>query len=150
MAAGKLLSGKENGEAVHAASFLNQRLLILDSELLCYPNELRRILLHELFHFVWRRLGNPTRWQWETLLRREWDAKAKGELGWSAEWRKEAMQITDVHNRSRRWREYACESFCDTAAWLWGPPHAEHTLPSRHRNHRKIWFQGIADKPFSI
>jgi len=147
---GKLHSGRKAGTEVHAASYLTERRLVLDSELLCYPSELRRILLHELFHFVWRRLGNPKRSAWEEVLRRECKDKAKGELGWSAEWRKDAMRPADVKNRTLRWRQYACESFCDTAAWLWGPPHAEHTLAARFRNRRKLWLQGIATNPLSI
>ena len=147
---GKLHSGRKVGAEVHAASFLTERRLVLDSELLCYPSELRRILLHELFHFVWRRLGNPKRFAWEELLRREYKEKAKGELGWSAQWRKQAMHSTDIDNRTLRWRQYVCESFCDTAAWLWASPDAEHTLATRFRNRRKLWFEGIAAGPLSI
>lgn len=147
---GKLHSGRNDGVEVHAASYLTERRMVLDSELLCYPRELRRILLHELFHFVWRRLGNPKRFAWEAVLRREWKDKAKGELGWSAEWRKYAMRPSDVQGRTLRWRHYVCESFCDTAAWLWGPPHAEHTLAARFRARRKLWLQGIATSPLSI
>ena len=25
----------------------------------------------------------------------------------------------DIAGRTRHWREYCCESFCDTAAWLY-------------------------------
>lgn len=135
---------------MHAASFLPSRRIVLDSELLCYPDELRRILIHELFHFVWRRLGNPKRFEWEDVLRLELQARARGELGWSAEWRKLAMAPSDVQRRTLRWRNYVCESFCDTAAWLWGPPHAEHTLAQRHRSRRELWLRGITGRPLSI
>jgi hypothetical protein len=147
---GKLHSEMDRGMAVHAASYLVSRHMILDRELLCYPKELRRIIIHELFHFVWRRLGNPKRLAWEDLLRSEMKTKAKGELGWSSEWRKEAMLPEDVRGRSLRWRHYACESFCDTAAWVWGPGHAEHTLARRFRELRRVWMQRIARGPLSI
>ena len=42
-----------------------RREVVLDSELLEQPAELMRILAHELFHFVWRRLDNRARRQWE-------------------------------------------------------------------------------------
>jgi len=35
--------------------------MVLDSELLSSPGELARILIHELYHFVWWRLDNATR-----------------------------------------------------------------------------------------
>ncbi len=147
---GKLYSERDSGTAVHAASYLVSRHMILDSELLCYPEELRRIIIHELFHFVWRRLGNPKRLAWEELLRSEYRAKAKGELGWSSEWRKDAMLPEDVRGRSVRWRQYSCESFCDTAAWIWGSEHAEHTLARKFRELRRAWMRGIASGPLSI
>ena len=147
---GQLHSGRKTGTEVHAAAYLNTRKVILDQDLLCYPSELRRILIHELFHFVWRRLGNPKRFEWELVLRREWERGAKGELGWSAEWRKNDLRPQDVMNRSLEWRHYACESFCDSAAWVWGPPHPEHSLSLRFRPGRKVWFQGISSRPLSI
>jgi hypothetical protein len=75
-------------------------------------------------------------------LHREFKASAQGELGWSAEWRKQALEARDRRTRSRRWREYCCESFCDTAAWRYsgGPRHPEFTLPARFRAVRRAWF----------
>ncbi len=55
------------------------------------PRELARILVHELFHFAWVRLGNPARRSYEALVREEWKRRARGELGWSAESRKRAL-----------------------------------------------------------
>ena len=99
------------------------------------PREFPRIFVHELFHFVWLRAGNPRRWSFERVVRGEFRSGARGELGWSAEWRKAALRAGDVRRRSRRWREYCCESFCDTAAWLYSGVirHPEFTLaaPSR-------------------
>jgi hypothetical protein len=109
------------------------------------PPELARILLHELFHFAWVRLGNPRRFAFEQILGREWDAGARGELGWSAQIRKEALGAGDVDGRSRAWREYVCESFCDTAAWCYGSldDHAEFTLKPRFRDRRAAWYRNF-------
>lgn len=114
--------------------------MILDRELLERPGELRRIVVHELFHFVWLRLGNPTRAGWDALLRRE---KGSGELGWSSEWRKRERPAFG----SRRWREYVCESFCDTAAWLYArlKRHKEFTLGGEARRRRAAWFQAMVE-----
>jgi hypothetical protein len=122
------------GQAVHAGSFLRERRIVFD----CTRSEFPRIFVHELFHFTWL----PARFAWEALLRRELRAGAGGELGWSAEWRKQALAARDRQSRSRRWRDYCCESFCDTAAWLYsgGPRHPEFTLAARFRAARRAWF----------
>lgn len=124
---------------VHAGSFLRERRISLD----CTRAEFPRIFVHELFHFVWLRAGNAVRLSWEALLESELGAGARGELGWSAEWRKQALAAGDRASRSRRWREYCCESFCDTAAWLYSGirSHAEFTLAARYRARRRIWFR---------
>jgi hypothetical protein len=69
---------------------------------------------------------------YEQLLGAE---RAPGELGWSAEWRKLALTPAHRRDRSRAWREYCCESFCDTAAWLWSglARHPEFTLAAQYR-----------------
>src|SRR5436309_8241789 len=121
---------------VHAGCFLRERRIAFD----CTRAEFPRIFVHEVAHFIWGRLGNPLRWNYEDLLRREFEARALGELGWSAEWRKAALRGVDVTRRSRRWREYCCESFCDTAAWLYSgvARHPEFTLSGRfHRRRRR-------------
>jgi len=141
---GKLLSGKSApGNEVHAASLIRERRVILDSALKKQPAELARILTHELYHFVWVRLGNPARWSFEELLRREILSHAPGELGWSAERLKQGLHRRDRAVRSRRWREYVCESFCDTAAWLLTNfrDHEEFTLPRVWRCDRRAWFE---------
>jgi hypothetical protein len=124
---------------VHAGSFLRERRIALN----CTRAEFPRIFVHELFHFVWLRAGNAVRLSWEALLESEHGAGARGELGWSAEWRKQALAAGDRVSRSRRWREYCCESFCDTAAWLYSGirNHAEFTLAGRHRTRRRAWFR---------
>jgi hypothetical protein len=125
--------------AVHAASFLRKRRIAFD----CTTSELPRVFVHEVFHFVWLRAGNEPRRAFEQLLAGEWRARARGELGWSAEWRKGKLTAADVRRRSRRWREYCCESFCDTAAWLLSGirEHDEFTLPLAYRGRRRAWFR---------
>jgi hypothetical protein len=128
---------------------MRERRIVLD----CTAREFPRILAHELFHFVWLRLGNPGRKAFEELLARESRAGARGELGWSAEWRKRALTAADIDLRTRRWREYCCESFCDTAAWLYSGlrSHEEFTLRARFRDRRRAWFQKtIAGRRLSI
>jgi len=115
---------------------------VLDPSLKNNLREHRRILLHEFFHFVWVRLGNDRRRAWEMLLQAEWEARGRGEAGWSAEWRKRKLSREDVANRSRLWREYCCESFCDTAAWVKGGVHPEVTLSRTRRRVRQAWFRG--------
>ena len=140
----RVRSGKlaPKGVAVHAATYLRERRIVLDRALLRRPRELRRIFLHELFHFVWWRLGNPRRLDWETLLAGELRAGARGELGWSAEIRKKSLTTRDIAERTRAWREYCCESFCDTGAsiLLSGGRHQEFTLAARFRRRREGWF----------
>ncbi len=128
--------------AVHAGSFLRRGEIVLDSALLESPPELARILIHELFHFVWMKLGNPARRSYELLLESECRRGVAGELGWSAEHRKRALAARDRIARNRRWREYVCESFCDTAAWLFTSRrrHGEFTLPAPERRLRQRWF----------
>ena len=124
---------------VHGGAFVRERRMALD----CPAAEFPRIFAHELFHFAWVRAGNRARRSFERILRDEWRQGARGELGWSAEWRKRELSAADVRARGRRWREYCCESFCDTAAWLYSglPAHAEFTLAQRRRARRKSWFE---------
>jgi len=128
---------------VHAGSFLRERRIAFD----CTDGELPRIFVHELFHFVWLRAGNPVRRSFEELLRAERTGRARGELGWSAEWRKNALTEAAVRRRTGAWREYCCESFCDTAAWLYSGrrSHSEFTLGGRCRKKRARWFQEVLE-----
>jgi hypothetical protein len=137
---GQLLSAAgERGTPVHAASFIRRREIILESELLAKP-ALPLIVVHEIFHFVWARLSNATRGSFSALLTNELRLHARGELGESAAVRKQ----TDPHRR-----DYICESFCDTAAWLYAPrgnhPHA--TLAKRWRIRRRLWFEATFRGP---
>jgi len=135
----KLYSNRAHGQPVHAASFMRKREIVLEAELQRRPRELARILTHELFHFAWIRLSNQARGSWDALLRSERAAHARGELGWSSESRKSAL----TSRKQAAWREYVCESFCDSAAWLYSGVrrHSEFTLAERHRRRRAEWFR---------
>ena len=125
-----------------AGASIPRRLILLDAAVFARRGEFERILIHELFHFVWLRAGNPRRRSWESLLKAELAVHARGELGWSAEWRKKTLRAGDIAGRTRRWREYCCESFCDTAAWLYSDVrrHPEFALAAQFRAPRRIWF----------
>ena len=123
-----------------AGADIRKREIHLHPTLRRQPAERSRILTHELFHFVWVRLGNPRRATWKQLLETELAAHARGELGWSSQWRKA--------NLPRNFPNYACEAFCDTAAWLFSncPEHEEYTLANKWRGRRRAWF--LANPPF--
>jgi hypothetical protein len=132
---------RDGGRDVHAGSFVRKRSIAFN----CAKKEFARVCVHELFHFVWLRLGNQRRRAYEEVLRTEFTAGARGELGWSAEWRKNELTAGDVQFRNRLWREYCCESFCDTAAWIYSGirRHPEFTLLRKFRERRRRWFTGI-------
>lgn len=125
-----------------AASSIPRRLILLDASVLLNRGDFERILIHEMFHFIWVRFSNARRRSWEDLLAYEFDRKARGELGWSAEWRKNKLRVSDSRSRGPAWRRYACESFCDSAAWRFAGlrRHEEFTLPVRFRRERRLWF----------
>ena len=129
---------------VHAGTFIRRRDTVIDAQLCRKREELARILIHELFHYAWARLGNPARRSFEALLLAERRQGARGELGWSAEMRKQTLSVTG----GRLWREYVCEAFCDTAAWLYSGirSHDEFTLAARHRQARARWFEAVFRK----
>jgi hypothetical protein len=131
-----------------AATSIPRRVVYLDAAVLARSGDFERILLHELFHFVWVRLSNDRRRSWETVIAGEMHARETGELGWSAEWRKQKLSAADIHSRSLRWRSYACESFCDTAAWLYAGlrRHDEFTLAASSRRARRAWFRASIDR----
>jgi hypothetical protein len=85
-------------------------------------------------------IGNPRRLAWERLLQREWRKGARGEAGWSAEWRKRLLTNQDVRARTKRWREYCCESFCDTSSVIYSGPTNETTLATKWQELRAIWW----------
>jgi hypothetical protein len=149
---GQMVQPEKGGEPVHAATFIRRRLMLLERPLLNDHRELRRVLIHELFHFAWVRLSNTQRKEWEELLMAETSNQVKGELGWSAEWRKDELSAADRRNRTRLWREYACESFCDTAAWRYSrlASHDEFTLAQRWCARRGAHFDRLTLRPLAL
>jgi hypothetical protein len=142
---------------LHAASFIPQRYVVLRRSLFRRRIELGRIFYHELCHFFWPRLGNPLRQRYEAMLEREFRDGTRGELGYSAELRKEKLRAAGGSPgrkaRLRRlWREYVCESFCDTTAYvLLGPErrvrHSEYTLSGAARERRCRWVASLCGLP---
>lgn len=131
---GKLLSGSiDRGVPVHAATFIRRREIVLETELTRKASDLRLITVHEIFHFAWARLGNSARRAWAALLEAESSAHARGELG----------ESSSVKKNPAYTRDYVCESFCDTAAWLYaGVLRSRHfTLSERWRTRRHAWFE---------
>ncbi len=126
-----------------AGASIPRRLILLDAAVLARRGEFERILIHELFHFAWVRLSNQKRRAWERVLAGELRDRVRGELGWSAEWRKETLTFADPRFRTPKWRRYACESFCDTAAWMFAAlsAHDEFTLAAASRRLRRRWFR---------
>jgi hypothetical protein len=134
---------------VHGGALLRERKILFD----CTRAEFPRIFVHELFHFVWLRAGNPARLSFDRLIAREIAGRARGELGWAAESRKQRLAPRDARLRTRKWREYCCESFCDTAAWLYSglADHPEFTLATPWRARRHEWFERAqTERRFSI
>jgi hypothetical protein len=126
-----------------AATSIRDRLILLDRSVFRRKGEFERILIHELFHFVWVRLSNAKRRGWEQVLAKELQARISGELGWSAERRKNKLMAHDRRDRTPAWRSYCCESFCDTAAWIYAglTSHDEFTLAARASAKRESWLR---------
>jgi hypothetical protein len=141
-----VVSYRPESPRFHAGSFMRERRIALHPELRGARGELARIFVHELFHFAWLRLGNPARWSYESLILPEIRRGVPGELGWSAECLKERLARRDIRKRSRRWREYCCESFCDSGAFFYSGVrnHPEFTLPAAARSLRHAWFSRSA------
>lgn len=140
---GKLLSNALKGDAVYAGCFLKKRRIVLEEQMLRTPRVLERIFVHEVFHFAWSKLGARRRASFEKLIAGEIRASREGELGWSAESIKLRLTHSDRKNRTRRWKDYLCESFCDTAGWFFGSArkYSEMTLSRECREARRRWFR---------
>jgi len=133
---------RARGSEVHASTFLHRRLIILDSALLRNRPERERILAHEIFHFVWWK-APAIRAAYADRIHQEFASGIKGEMGWSAEWRKLELKPADLKHHTRRFRDYLCESFCDSSACLLLriSRHPEITLPARARRARRNFFE---------
>jgi hypothetical protein len=139
------------GTPIYGASFIRQRRIVFDQDLIRNERLLRFIAAHEIFHFVWARLGNRKRTEFADILRAEIASGARGEMGESSELKKTELSPRHRHQRRtgppagptslRRWREYVCESFCDTAAWLYGDRSIKTTLAKRWLARRIAWFE---------
>lgn len=137
---GQLISrAAGRGTAVYAASFIRQRKIVFDASLLANPRQFRFFLIHEIFHFVWARLGNPKRSEFARLLAREFAGGARGEMDESSALSKERLRTCSP----QRWRDYVCESFCDTAACLYAGGRSNTSLARRWRKHRQTWFRAL-------
>ena len=141
---GKLLSGDvSRGTPVYAASFIRQRRIVLEESLLGHEQAWHFILAHELFHFVWVRLSNLQREQYGALLHHERQRRARGELGESSEVQQTLLSI-GIEFHPKWCRDYVCESFCDTAAWIYtGFRHGSSRLRPRWRERRRNWFTSV-------
>jgi len=140
---GKLLSRADRGTQVYAATYIRRRKMVLETSLLADPAALRFIFVHELFHFVWVRLGNKTRDEYSGLLLAEIARRARGELGESSAVKK--AELRDDHGvlpSSALWRDYVGESFCDSAACLFTgrTVHEGPKLAKRWTAIRRDWF----------
>lgn len=139
------------GNPADASTWIRNRLILLDTELAADQPKRHSILLHEYFHFVWVRLGNPKRFAWENFINAQDASPYLGEAGWSAQWRKQKLHPEDAESRSRRWREYCCESFCDTGARLYSSDKSENTLSALPLRKREQWFREVLGPgPFPI
>ncbi len=150
---GKLLSNSMKGDRVYAGAFLSKRRIVLEEQMLRTPRVLERIFIHEVFHFVWTRLGNPLRKKFELLVLAEIEGGTRGDLGWSAESLKNGLTAADRRLRTRKWKYYLCEAFCDTAGWFFGSTrrYAEMTLDKPGRATRRCWFrEHVQKRCFSI
>ncbi|MDQ2776989.1 MAG: hypothetical protein M3Y57_19020 [Acidobacteriota bacterium] len=141
---GKLLSGVSGrGTQVYAASFIRDREIVLETTLLADEAVFKLIFAHEIFHFVWAGVGNGLRHSFEALLRYERRRHARGELGESS-----AVKKPHCEASFRRWKDYVCESFCDTGAWLYSGVNDQDvfTLAERWRKKRADWFRAAFER----
>ena len=144
---GALLSKGGRGRPVYAASFLRERRVVLEDSLTRRSSHLRLILIHEILHFAWWRLGNARRTDFSTLLAEECAARARGELGESSLVAKDAYLSGGGEGKSRLWRDYVCESFCDTGAWILSEikDHDSFQLAARWKTRRAAWFRSLPE-----
>ena len=149
------VAGSPQSQAdTHAASYIPERYVVLGKDLFSRRVELGRIFYHELCHFLWLRLGNPKRLRFAALLQWEFQKKIPGELGHSSQRRKEKLwagrtAASRALFHTRQWREYVCESFCDTGSFVLldrqrRANHSEYTLARTARQRRiRLWSEMV-------
>lgn len=139
------MSKGNRGRAVYAGSFLRERRIVLEDSLKTQPSSLRLILGHEILHFAWWRLGNTRRAGFSELLACEYAAGARGELGESSLVAKDNYHSGRHAGGLQLWRDYVCESFCDTGAWFLAgvKDHDTFRLAGRWKRRRATWFQSL-------
>lgn len=139
------MSKGSRGRPVYAGSFLRERRIVLEDSLAAQSATLRLIFVHEVLHFAWWRLGNGSRSSFGKLLAGERAARARGELGESSQVAKDNYQSGPSAGSSQLWRDYVCESFCDTGAWLWAgvEDHDSFQLAARWKAKRSTWFRAL-------
>jgi hypothetical protein len=126
---------------------MRERRIVFDAELAADPQEFARIFVHEVFHFVWLRLGNPRRWSYEALLREEmraaraasWAGPRSGAsiaLAARDAWR--AAPGAGANTSARASATQRPGSFRASA-------HPEYTLARRFRERRRQWFVKQSD-----
>jgi hypothetical protein len=150
---GKLLSAKDSGAPVHAASFIRQRRIVLETSLLSSCDILRFIFTHELFHFAWVRLANSHRRAFADLLSDEIQSGARGELGESSGVKKaQVLRRFPQPEESPAWKDYVCESFCDSAAALFSGAGRlpDSTLGKSWTVRRRRWFAGQTQERWKV
>jgi hypothetical protein len=133
---------------VYAASFIRRHRIVLEEDLFEDETLLHLILIHELFHFVWPRLGNSIRDDFSRMILAEVNGHARGELGESSGTFKEAVLHRKEGPGSRAWKYYVCESFCDTAAWFFSGvgQHQQFQLDQRWTKRRAQWFRSNVER----
>lgn len=109
------------------------------------PRDLRLIFAHEIYHFAWWRLGSNRRAEYDSLLRAELAASARGELGESSSVAKREHVSRECPNGGNSWKQYVCESFCDTGAWLFSGVDElrNFQLAAKWRIKRASWFRSL-------
>ncbi|MDX2267650.1 MAG: hypothetical protein NW208_06060 [Bryobacter sp.] len=127
---GKLGLGPGPGEEVFAASFLREREIVLDEELLRHAPDLVRIFAHELYHFVWRRLPNSERAAWAEVLKQE-QVPLHPDLSSRLAFDRYRDKPTEAN-----WKHYVCEAFCDSASSFASPD-------ALLRSNRKRWLASL-------
>ncbi|MFZ0592841.1 MAG: hypothetical protein WAM39_20440 [Bryobacteraceae bacterium] len=124
---------------------MRERRIVLEENLVSEARDLRLIFAHEIYHFAWRRLGNTRRAEYDSLLREELASSALGELGESSSVAKQEHVSQERPLGGNSWKQYVCESFCDTGAWLFSgvEEHRTFQLASRWRTKRALWFRSL-------